>query len=156
MYACRWLLPNVNTAPVSTRIVSPANRLFCAAWLFLAVITAALVFVLLPVWASRPELADRFLVPIVAAWLTYRAWPRLKSAPRRPSAIGLIPLALGAAAFATAWYVSVQVSGRTIIIWWQSTSFILLTLGLLLTHLGWRHVAILAFPLLFLLFSLPT
>lgn len=141
---------------VSTRVSRAANWFFGIAWLLVAATGFGLISVLQPVWAGRPELTDRFLVPTASAWLIFRAWPRLKATQFNASAIGLIPLALGGAAFAAAWYLSVQVSGRTIVVWWLTIGFILLTLGLVLAHLGWRQLVILSFPLVFLLFSLPT
>jgi len=127
---------------------------FLAGWAVLAVLAVGLGTILRGVWASRPELADRFLIPVAAGWLIYAAGPRMRNMARRPSAWGLIPLAIGAVAFALGWYVGAVGSARTIVVWWLTLSLVVATLGLAVAHLGWRQAGVLVFPLVFCLFSL--
>lgn len=107
-------------------------------------------------WASKPDLADRFLIPLASGYLIWRALPRLRELAPAPIAAGLLPLLVGCAMFAIGWYVAVQVSSRPIVVWWLTAALVFVVAGLCLTHLGWRHTKLLIFPLLFVVFSLPT
>ncbi|MBX7102712.1 MAG: EpsI family protein [Gemmataceae bacterium] len=133
-----------------------ADGWFLASWAVTVAAVAGWVITLIPVWSSKPDLADRFLIPLASAWLIWRAVPRLLSMSPRPQTWGLLPLAAGAAAFAVGWFVAVQVSGRPIVVWWLTASLMLLVLGLALLHLGFSHARLLVFPVLFVVFSLPT
>lgn len=148
--------PSSSYRPAGARGPASADGLFVADWGIVAAAIAGWVLTLLPVWQSKPDLADRFLIPLASAWLVYRAWPRLHAMPLRPSYWGLIPLALGAGCFAVGWYVAVQVSGRPIVVWWLTLALMLLVLGLAWVHLGGSHARLLVFPVAFVVFSLPT
>lgn len=152
-------LVSTPTIPTPVRQPSPlraVDGLFAAAWIIAAAAIAGWVWTLIPVWASKADLADRFLIPSASAVLVWFAWPRMRALEPTPLLAGLLPLGVGAAAFALGWYVAVQVSGRPIVVWWLTGSLILLLTGLALSHLGWSHTRLLLFPLLFILFSLPT
>jgi EpsI family protein len=133
-----------------------ADGWFVACWAVAVAAVAGWVVTLIPVWGSKPDLADKFLIPLASIWLIWRAVPRLLAISPHPRIWGLLPLALGAGAFAVGWYVAVQVSGRPIVVWWLTTSLMLLVLGLSLVHLGIGHARLLVFPVLFIAFSLPT
>jgi EpsI family protein len=148
--------PTIPTADRTAPVRQLTDWCFIAAWAIAATATAGWVFTLIPVWASKPDLADRFLIPAASGVVVWLAWPRLQAITPSPMMIGLIPLAIGSAAFALGWYVAVQVSGRPIVVWWLTTALILLITGLTLTHLGWPQAKLALFPLLFVLFSLPT
>lgn len=135
---------------------SPPDRVFAAAWLIVALAVVGWVATLRPVWASKPDLADRFLIPMASGWLLWRAVPRLRSLRPRPNWLGWGPLALGTLLFASGWYVAVQVSGRPIVVWWLTAALVCLALGLALIHLGASHARLLVFPVVFVVFSLPT
>jgi EpsI family protein len=148
--------PTIPTANRTASARSVADWCFLFSWLIVAAAAVGWVFTLIPVWASKPDLADRFLIPSASCVIVGFAWPRLRAIVPSSTTWGLVPLTLGAAAFALGWYVAVQVSGRPIVVWWLTGSLILLISGLTLTHLGWRHTRLLLFPLLFILLSLPT
>ncbi len=150
------LAPTTATAKPAAPARAWIDWCFIAAWLIAGLATAGWVFTLRPIWASKPDLADRFLIPMASGWLIYRAWPRLRAIAPVPMLAGLLPLAIGCAMFALGWYVAVQVSGRPIVVWWLTAALLLLIAGLALVHLGWPHAKLLLFPLLFILFSLPT
>src|SRR4051812_27973985 len=101
----------------AARPAAPAA--WTAAWAFVAAGGAALLWVLgTDVWPKRPEMGDRFLVPIASGVLIYLLRPRWRATPRSPSAAGLVAVAAGAVAFPPAWYLLVQVGPRTVILWW--------------------------------------
>jgi exosortase len=128
-------------------------------WAALAIFLLAVagwISVLRPVWASQPDLADRFLIPLTSLWLIYRSWPTCAALPRQPLAAGLLVLLVGTAAFSVGWFVAVQVAGRPIVVWWLTLALILMGLGLTLALAGGRQARLLIFPLLFIVFSLPT
>jgi EpsI family protein len=140
--------------PAVEPVATPLDWPFLACWAVVAVLVVGLGTILQGVWASRPELADRFLIPVAAGWLIYAGGPRMRDMARRPSAWGLIPLAAGATAFALGWFVGAVGSARTVIVWWLTLSLIVAILGLAVAHLGWRPAGVLVFPLVFCLFSL--
>lgn len=143
----------VNPQPTVARLA--AESPFLIAWALLAVGVAALGLALQPVWAANPELADRFLIPLAAGWLIYRAVPRLKAEPRRPSAWGMVLLVPGAAAFALGWYLFVAAGSKPIVTWLLMLAIIAAIIGMATVHGGWRRASLLLFPLLFCLFALP-
>ncbi len=129
-----------------------------AAWVVVAGGACALLAVLaFDVWPKRPEMGDRFLIPIASGVLVYLLRPRWRATPRRPAAAGLVAVATGSMALAPpAWYLLVQVGPRTLLLWWLGVALALVVLGLLAITDGWRPAAVVAFPVLFALFALPT
>src|SRR5438067_235486 len=101
-------------SPPITRSV----RAYSIAWALLAAASLAVLWVLWHVWMSLPEMNDRFLIPLAAAWLAKRNAPRWRTTPSRPAPIGLIFVALGALLGPPAWYLLVQVGLRVLLLWW--------------------------------------
>jgi exosortase len=147
---------STNPIPVVSRSSRPATAWF-AAWIVVLAGATALLYVLATdVWPKRPEMGDRFLVPIASGILLYVLRPRWRATPRAPTLYGLAFVALGAAAFAPGWFLLVQVGARTLLLWWLAAAATLATVGLLAADHGWRRVGIVLFPLLFAFFALPT
>src|SRR5437868_2289235 len=132
---------STTTAAVVSGPVRP-TLLSAAAWLVLGAGAGALLAVLaVEVWPKRPEMGDRFLVPIASAVLLFCLRPRWRATQRRPSAAGLLAVAVGAVAFPTAWYLLVQVGPRTLLLWWLSAALVLAAIGLVVAGHGWRRAA---------------
>jgi hypothetical protein len=94
--------PAMSTAVPRTtaRLTAPATL----SWLALAVIGLSLAGWLLRFWTGQPESADHVLILIGAGWLWFRTLPAIRQMPRRPSAVGLLLIALAAILVPTAWY----------------------------------------------------
>src|SRR5438105_183050 len=140
-------LPHLDTPPPVTALRPPAA--LAAAWAVVAAGAAALTWVLAGVWASLPEMNDRFLIPLAAAWLVRRSLPRWRATPAAPSLAGLVPLAAGAALFPAGWFLLVQVGPRVMLLWWLLAALALAAGGLLVVQYGWRRAWLWAFPLAF-------
>src|SRR5437763_12838360 len=95
---------------------------FKLAWLLAAAGAALLGTLLIPVWASRPELADRFLIPSASVWLVWRAWPALARTRSSPTALGFLLLVPAAALFALGWYLKARVGPRPMLVWWLTAT----------------------------------
>lgn len=108
------------------------------------------------VWPKRPEMGDRFLIPLGSIVALYFLRPRWQATPRRPTRTGLFGVAIGGMAFAPAWFLIVQVGPRTLLLWWLSMALALAVVGLTSANHGWRRTGIVLFPLLFTFFALPT
>src|SRR5438067_12126842 len=126
-----------------------------AALALLAAGAGAVVWVLVRFWGANPEYADRFLILAAAGYAAWAARPALAATPRRPSALGWLPLAAGAAAFPAGWFLQAQTSFRPIVVWWLAGAWLLAAAGVTLLSGGWGHLRRLAFPLGFVLFALP-
>jgi exosortase len=59
-------------------------------------------------------------------------------------------------AFPAAWFLLVQVGPRTLLLWWLTAALGAAVLGLAAARHGWRRAGLLAFPVLFTFFALPT
>src|SRR5437763_11858957 len=94
---------------------SDGATMFRIAWGVLALAAAAMVWVMIGVWAAQPEMNDRWLIPLASAFVAYRLRPRWTARPERPSLWGLPILAVGAAAFPAAWFLLVHVGPRVIL-----------------------------------------
>jgi EpsI family protein len=105
---------------------------------------------------SLPEMNDRFLIPLAAAWLVKRNASRWQSTAPRPAASGLLLVAAGALLAPPAWYLIVQVGPRVLLLWWLMIALVLVALGLLLAQFGARRTAIVLFPVAFCFLALPT
>src|SRR2546421_640070 len=123
--------------PAPSGLTLPASPPgFKLAWLLAAAGAVLLATVLLPVWASRPELADRFLIPMASVWLVWRAWPALSRTPSTPSPFGFLLLVPAAALFALGWYLKARVGPRPMLVWWLTGTFLVSVFGLALAHWG--------------------
>lgn len=129
--------------------------MFRAGWGVLALAAAAMLWVMVGVWASQPEMNDRWLIPAASVFVAYRLRPRWRSLPARPSLWGLPVLALGAAAFPPAWFLLVHVGPRVILLWWLLAALGLAAFGLAILQSGWARARLLFFPLAFTFFTLP-
>ncbi len=144
------LVPNV-ACPARPRLG------WAAAWAIVAAGGAALLGVLATeVWPKRPEMGDRFLVPLASTVLLYSLRPRWRATPCLPARSGLVAVVIGAVAFAPAWYLLVRVGPRTLLLWWLAAALSLAAIGLLAAGQGWRRAGVVLFPLLFAFFALPT
>src|SRR5947209_2233672 len=147
--------PITPVAPAPTPAPPAPPPAFVAAWLLVAAGAVLLGTVLVPVWASRPELADRFLIPAASVWLVWRAWPKLTRTAAAPSPFGFLALVPGAALFALGWYLKARVGPRPMLVWWLTATFLTGVFGLALVQWGWGRAWRLIFPLAFCLFALP-
>ena len=147
------LSPEVKPAHLITP--SGGSMIFRAAWGVLALAAAAMLWVMVGVWASQPEMNDRWLIPLASAFVVYRLRPRWQARPTRPSLWGLPILALGAAAFPAAWFLLVHVGPRVILLWWLLAALGLAALGLAILQSGWVRARLLIFPVAFTFFTLP-
>jgi exosortase len=130
---------------------------WAAAWTLVVAGVGALLWILaVDVWPKRPEMGDRFLVPIASGVLLYHLRPQWRAAPHKPSGAGLALVAIGAIAFPPAWFLLVQVGPRTPLLWWLADALILAAVGLIVVGEGWRRAGVVLFPLVFALFALPT
>jgi EpsI family protein len=141
----------------AARLITPsgAATMFRAALGVLVLAAAAMIWVMIGVWASQPAMNDRWLIPLASAFVAYRLRPRWTARPARPSLWGLPVLAIGAAAFPAAWFLLVQVGPRVILLWWLVAALGLGALGLAILQSGWARARLLIFPLAFLFFTLP-
>src|SRR4051794_19108655 len=120
----------MSTTVLAPAPVAPADTAFRAGWTVLAAGAAAMLWGMAGVWASTPEMNDRFLIPLAAAWCVYRARHRWRAIPARPSLAGVLPLAAGAAAFPVGWFLVAQVGPRVILLWWLLAALALAAAGL--------------------------
>jgi exosortase len=147
---------STSLAPAVSRSTRPTIA-WAAAWTIAAAGTIVLLAVLsIDVWPKRPDMGDRFLVPVASGFVLHLLRPRWRVAARAPARAGLAAVAVGACGFAPAWYLLVQVGPRTLLLWWLAAALILAALGLLAAGHGWKRAWIVLFPLLFTFFALPT
>jgi len=133
-----------------------APRSFTISWLFIAVGGVSLLLVLWRVWMSLPEMNDRFLIPIAAAWLVHRNRARWQSTPLRPSRWGLAWILVGALMWPPAWYLVIRVGPRVLLLWWLAAALAIAAFGLVIAQFGWRRAWLTAFPIAFCFLALPT
>jgi EpsI family protein len=138
-------------------LVAPSSgvTMLRAAWAVLALAAAAMLWVMVGVWASQPEMNDRWLIPLASAFVVYRLWPSWRACAAKPSLWGLPILALGAAAFPAAWFLTVHVGPRVILLWWLLAALGLAAIGLAVLQSGWARARLLIFPIAFTFFTLP-
>src|SRR5207245_2786575 len=139
------------------RFMTPSGgaTMLRAAWGVLALAAAAMLWVMVGVWASQPDMNDRWIIPLASAFVAYRLRPQWRARTARPSLWGLPILALGAAAFPAAWFLLVHVGPRVILLWWLLAALCLAALGLAILQSGWARARLLVFPLAFTFFTLP-
>lgn len=126
------------------------------AWAILGAGAAALLWVLIQdVWPKRPEMGDRFLVPIASVVIVRCLLPRWRTTPIAPQRIALIGVALSAVAFPLAWHLMIRVGPRTLLLWWLYGALVIGALSLLTASFGWFRARLMVFPCLFTFFALP-
>jgi exosortase len=136
---------------------SRAALAWIAAWAVVAAGGAALLVLLaIDVWPKRPEMGDRFLIPLASAAVIYHLRTRWTATFPSPAATGLIGVAVGALSFPPAWYLVVAVGPRTLLLWWLAGALTTAALGLVVAGHGWRRASLLVFPFFFAFFALPT
>jgi exosortase len=99
-------------------------------------------------WLSNPYYSHGFLVPLIAAVLAWRTWPRVKEEPRQGSTwlgLALTGSALVGVVWAMRWHSY----------YLASAGLVLLLAGVLLFLEGWPRLRHWLFPLIFLLFMVP-
>jgi exosortase len=127
------------------------------AWLLVVAGSLALLAVLATdIWPKRPEMGDRFLIPLASAAVLFALRPRWLAIPAAPARAGLVLVAFGSMAFPPAWYLLVQVGPRTLLLWWLAGALTAAAEGLVVAAYGWRRAGLALFPLLFAFFALPT
>ncbi|MNM25903.1 Transmembrane exosortase [compost metagenome] len=102
---------------------------------------------MLELWARSQTFAHGFLIVPISAWLAWRRRARLAALPQRPSAPGLLLLAVLGLAWLLADAANVQVVEQ-----YAATAMLP---ACVLAVLGWPAVRLLAFPLAYLFLAVP-
>jgi exosortase len=119
-----------------------------------SLMVAAFLYLYVPVltklvanWWDDSDYSHGFLVPVLGAYFAWQRRHRLAEVPPQPSWWGGGVLLLG---------LSMLLLGNIgAELFLMRSSMIVVLAGLILYHLGWRHLQTLAFPLAFLLFMIP-
>lgn len=98
-------------------------------------------------WMADPNYSHGFLVPVISAWFTWKAWPELKDMELRPSNLGFVLILLGLCMLAFGVTVHELFTSRC--------SFILILAGMVQAFGGTKILKKLALPLGFLVFMIP-
>lgn len=98
-------------------------------------------------WMADESYSHGWLVAPISLWLVWQQRERLRQAPMRPAASGLL-LVLGSLALFIAGSLAAELFTTRI-------SLIGLLAGTVVFVYGWRHLRIVAFPLAFLVFMIP-
>jgi exosortase len=132
------------------------NPVFSSAVAAAAGLFAAFVWAMWDVWQSNADIADRWIIPLMAVWAAWVAWENAGKVPARPSGLGLPLVWLGAALFPVGWWMAGLAGMRILLQYWLLGCLQLMAVGLAATGLGWARTWQLVFPVAFLLFMLPT
>ena len=148
-------MSTITLAPPSSpsRSFSPA-----AAWIPWTGLAGFCVLFFIPLmqfWGLNAAYLDRFLIPLASGWVLYRNAHALRILPAAGTRWGLLGIAFGSLTFPMVWYLFVRFGPRALVLWCLAFSWLSLAFGTIASRLGWQAVRIVAFPLLFLLFSLP-
>ena len=100
------------------------------------------------IWARSDTFAHAFLVPPIALWLVWRRRGALRAAVPQPQPWLLLPMAL----FALLWFVG-DLAGANVVTQFCGVLAVVLAVP---TVLGLPVARVIAFPLAFLLFMVPT
>jgi len=111
-------------------------------WLYRPVLVA-----LVRQWWDEPDYSHGFLIPLIAAYLVWERWPRLRSQPATPALAGLGVLVGGVGLFVLA-----NMAAELFV---MRASLLIVLVGLILYLRGRAHLGVLAFPLVFLLLMIP-
>ena len=118
------------------------------AWVLSAALLYAAVLVkLVHQWGTDPTYSHGFLVPPIALLLVWRERDRLRSASSRPSALGLVLIAVS-----LGLYVLGSLGAELFV---TRVSLIGVVAGTVLYVFGWNHLRVVAFPLAFLVLMIP-
>lgn len=123
-------------------LVAVALLAALVAWLYRPVLVA-----LVRQWWNEPDYSHGFLIPVIAAYLVWERWPRLRSQPVAPAAAGLGVLIAGVAIFVLATMAAELFVMRA--------SLLIVLAGLILYLLGRAYLRVLVFPLAFLVLMVP-
>jgi exosortase len=102
---------------------------------------------LVDAWINDGNYSHGFLIVPLAAYFAWERRARLQAAERRPSTLGLLVFAVGIALLLAG------LLGAELFV--TRVSMLFAVAGIVLFLYGWRHLRILAFPLLFLLLMIP-
>ncbi len=121
------------------------------AWALIIIAFIAIYFPIVPSmiedWDADPNSSHGFLIPFIAAWFAYKAWPEIKEMPVQTSLLGLPVLALGILTLAFGVIVHELFTSRV--------SMVLLLAGVVLTFFGTKIFYKLLLPIAFLIFMVP-
>ena len=122
----------------------------CAIAVLVAVCLAFLPFLrkLGTLWFEADSLYSHGpLIPLMAGYIVYEKWPRLKTIPVKGVALAIIPLAV-------VMYV-VWIASRTVMMGTLSGAFLVALMSSVLFIGGWRWLLATAGPILYLVFAFP-
>jgi exosortase D (VPLPA-CTERM-specific) len=119
-----------------------ASLIVAMGWLYHPVLAA-----LASQWWMEEDYSHGFLIPVVSAVVAWKQRARLAALPREPSLLGHLVVATG---------IGLLVLGTAAAeLFTMRLSLVVTLTGLVLACLGRRHVAMLAFPLSYLVFMIP-
>jgi exosortase len=144
-------LPPDPCAPMADSSTSPPRGLTAAAFLvFVAALAYAYRHVaagLIAQWSADENYSHGFLIVPLALYFAWTRRAALRDAPRRPSAWGLVLVALSLCAFLAG------IAAAELFV--TRASFIGLLAGTIVFLCGTRHLRLLAFPVGFLILMIP-
>jgi exosortase len=118
------------------------------AWVLSAsLLYAAVLIKLVHQWGTDPTYSHGFLVPPIALFLVWQERDRLRRTSSRPSALGLVLIAVS-----LGLYVLGSLGAELFV---TRASLIGVIAGTVLYVFGWNHLRVVAFPLAFLVFMIP-
>ena len=136
---------------IGSALRSPANRgtliTFLALLAGMAFLYAPVMVGLVRQWSTDDNYSHGFIVIPLAAYFAWEKREALLAAPIRPSPVGLLALVVSLLAFAAGQF------GAELFL--TRASLIGVLASLVLFHLGWRHLRLLALPMAFLLLMVP-
>lgn len=98
-------------------------------------------------WANDDNYSHGFLIVPIAAYLVWERRDALRLAPRSPSVVGLIAVAIGMFLLVAGTLGAELFLTRVSLLW--------VLAGGILFVFGWRHLRIVLFPLVFLILMIP-
>jgi len=122
----------------------------CGAWVFFPILVHDPdpdLYALAEIWRVNDDYSYGFLIPPLAAYFVWEKYPRLRRLPVQGSALGLLLVAFAFALFFLGLLGGINYTARA--------SFVFLLLGGVLWIGGRACARELAFPILFLLLSVP-
>jgi exosortase len=127
------------------------NRWGFVSW---SVLAAAFLYLYAPVlaylvvnWWDDPDYSHGFLVPVLSAYFVWKRRQKLSDTVSRANRWGILVLLMGIC------MLFLGNIGAELFL--MRFSMIIVIAGLVLYLLGWRHLQMLAFPIVFLLFMIP-
>lgn len=98
-------------------------------------------------WYNDPNYSHGFLVPVISAYFLSQNWAELKSAPVRPSNVGLL-VVVGSLLILMAGYIGTEY-------FTMRSSLVFLVAGIVLYWFGWAVLRLTSLPIAFLIFMVP-